>query len=70
MKCFVAFRTEDELRAHIDIEHSNDNKKSGKVNANALLGFQVAGTTEEVDPEKDEKRGGKTQKKYAIKIKD
>jgi len=67
LKCFVAFKTEDELRAHLDIEHSNDNKKSGKVNANALLGFQVAGTTEEVDPDaEDDRKGGKGKRNYGI----
>lgn len=64
MKCFVAFLTEDELRAHLDIEHSKDNKKSGKVNANALLGFQVAGKTEEVeDAGKEDDKGGKGNKR-------
>ena len=36
-KCYVAFRTEDELKTHLDIEHRND--KSGKITANALHGF-------------------------------
>lgn len=67
MKCFVAFKTEDELRAHLDIEHSNENKKSGKVNANALLGFQVSGTTEELDEDsRDDKKGGKGKRNYGI----
>ena len=36
-KCYVAFRTEDELKAHIDIEHRANNKQ---IKANALLGFE------------------------------
>lgn len=36
-KCYVAFRTEDELKTHIEIEHT---ARGGKqVKANALLGF-------------------------------
>jgi hypothetical protein len=33
----VAFRTEDELQAHIDIEHRAKDKS--QIKANALLGF-------------------------------
>lgn len=36
-KCFVAFRTEDELKAHLELEHKKSDKK--EVKANALLGF-------------------------------
>ena len=41
-KCYVAFRTEDELRTHLDIEHKLAGAKgeNGKVKANALLGFK------------------------------
>lgn len=28
-KCYVAFKTEDELRAHVDITHSKQNKEKG-----------------------------------------
>jgi E3 ubiquitin-protein ligase ZNF598 len=39
-KCYVAFKTEDELRAHLDIEHNlSGNSSKGKIKANALLGF-------------------------------
>ncbi len=36
-KCYVAFRTEDELQAHVDIEHKSREKQ---IKANALLGFE------------------------------
>lgn len=36
-KCYVAFRTEDELKAHVDIEHKARQKV---IKANALLGFE------------------------------
>jgi hypothetical protein len=36
-KCYVAFRTEDELKTHIDIEHRAREIK--QIKANALLGF-------------------------------
>lgn len=36
-KCYVAFRTEDELQAHVDIEHRSKDKV---IKANALLGFE------------------------------
>lgn len=40
-KCYVAFKTEDELRTHLDIEHASVTtvQTKGKVKANALLGF-------------------------------
>lgn len=37
-KCYVAFQTESELQAHLDIAHTR-NAVQGNVNANALLGF-------------------------------
>ena len=40
-KCYVAFQTENELQAHLNIAHSRGNDQS-KVNANALLGFTAA----------------------------
>ena len=36
-KCYVAFQTENEMQAHMNIVHKS--KESTKVNANALLGF-------------------------------
>ena len=44
-KCYVAFKTEDELRTHLDIEHASVEtivQTKGKVKANALLGFMEA----------------------------
>ena len=37
-KCYVAFQTENELQAHLNIAHSRKNEHT-KVNASALLGF-------------------------------
>lgn len=39
----MAFKTEDELRAHLDIEHKFAGKtaEKGMIKANALLGFQT-----------------------------
>ena len=39
-KCYVAFATENELQAHLNIVHSRNTRDEGKVNANALLGFR------------------------------
>ena len=42
-RCYVAFRTEDELRTHLDIEHKMNSAATSKgaIKANALLGFQT-----------------------------
>jgi hypothetical protein len=56
-KCYVAFKTEDELKTHFDIEHNQgggDKAKKGKVAADALLGFKDQ--TEEAK----EDRGGRS----------
>lgn len=37
-KCYVAFQTESELQAHLNITHTRQSA-SANVNANALLGF-------------------------------
>ena len=50
-KCFVAFRTEDELRAHLEMEHKQGGQK--EVKANALLGFITD------DPEEAAEGGGR-----------
>ena len=39
-KCYVAFQTENELQAHLNIVHTKKSVEA-KVNANALLGFRV-----------------------------
>jgi hypothetical protein len=38
-KCYVAFETENEVKAHLEIVHTRGGKQSTVVNANALLGF-------------------------------
>lgn len=51
-KCYVAFKTEDELRTHLDIEHNlagGTITKGGKIKANALLGFGAASKDDEKD---------------------
>ena len=54
-KCYVAFKTEDELRTHLDIEHKMNAGaiKGGKVEANALLGFGQAKEDEDFDDDGD-----------------
>lgn len=67
-KCFVAFRTEEELKAHLELEHRKNDKK--EVKANALLGF----ITDDVDENDKGGRGrgkdGKFQRVEANVIKD
>jgi len=55
-KCYVAFKTEDELRAHLEIDHRQGGKD--KVKANALLGFQV-GDDDEEEVGNSDSRGGR-----------
>ena len=43
-KCYVAFRTQDELEAHVAIEHKARQKD---IAANALLGFEFDDKEEE-----------------------
>ena len=64
-KCYVAFKTEDELRAHLDIVHNFQKQGGGKmVNANALLGFKAADLKAQEAVEEDEdKPRGKHEKK-------
>ena len=40
-KCYVAFKTEDELRTHLDIEHNTGAAAKGGFKANSLLGFSA-----------------------------
>jgi hypothetical protein len=40
-KCYVAFQTENEVKAHLDIVHTRSGKSATSVNANALLGFGI-----------------------------
>ena len=57
-KCYVAFKTEDELRTHLDIEHNlagSGSNKPGKIKANALLGFAAA-SQEEVEAAWEDKK--------------
>jgi len=41
------FKTEDELRTHLDIEHAQGGAKSGKIKANALLAFDYKSDSDE-----------------------
>lgn len=51
-KCYVAFKTEDELQTHVEIEHQGGAEVSkGKVKANALLGFSQAAANSDSDDE-------------------
>lgn len=74
-KCFVAFRTEDELRAHLELEHKQGGDQKKQVKANALLGF-IADDPEEADSGAGRGRGrgrgrdGRYQKNEANPIKD
>ena len=59
-KCYVAFKTEDELQTHIEIEHQGGAAASkGKVKANALLGFSQAAKSDSDDERDDNNRGGR-----------
>ena len=57
-KCYVAFRTENEVKAHLDIVHTRSGKLSTSVNANALLGFGVKGDEEENNDKRLKKQQG------------
>ena len=62
MKCYVAFKTEDELKTHLDIEHSMGKgvvEKGGKIKANALLGFQDEEEDKEDFDRDGDTRGGR-----------
>jgi hypothetical protein len=70
VKCYVAFKTENELRTHLDIEHNKANAgaKDGAVKANALLGFQREAVQDE--EAKNSKNPGLRDREEKIKIKD
>lgn len=57
-KCYVSFRTEDELQAHVDIEHRSKEKA---IKANALLGFEY---------DQNEKKPKKFNNNERVEIKD
>lgn len=58
-KCYVAFKTEDELKTHLDIDHNMNNakEKGGKIKANALLGFQQEKDEDNDTENRGEQRG-------------
>lgn len=72
-KGFVAFRTEEELRTHLDLEH-NKVGENKKINANALLGFITKDDEENEDNGRGRGRGrgrgGKGGRQEANLIKD
>lgn len=53
-KCYVAFKTEDELRTHLDIEHNSGAGTKGAFKANSLLGFAGGKGGEDSDEEREE----------------
>lgn len=67
-KCYVAFKSEDELKAHLDITHNfaSQQKQGKKVNANVLLGFkQAERDAEDHEGDADQRgrgKGGKDRK--------
>ena len=67
-KCYVAFKTEVELKTHIDIEHNlaAQASKGGKVKANALLAFEY----KENENEEEKKEKPQRQRKVVIKDKE
>lgn len=46
-KCYVAFQTENEVKAHLEIMHNRSRTQTSTVNATALLGFKGADDDEE-----------------------
>jgi hypothetical protein len=63
-KCYVAFRTENEVQVHLDLVHKN--RDVSKVNANALLSFGFKSRDE--DDDDDGRRKKKIYKDDAPKI--
>ena len=51
----MAFKTEDELRTHLDIEHNANGSGTakGKIKANALLGFNGVAEEDSDEGERD-----------------
>lgn len=52
-KCYVAFQTENEVKAHLDMVHRS---RDTKINANSLLGFQADQEQEKQHKHKVEKQ--------------
>jgi Pyruvate/2-oxoacid:ferredoxin oxidoreductase gamma subunit len=46
-KCYVAFQTENEVKAHLEIMHSRGRNTAKTVNATALLGFKTRDDNDE-----------------------
>jgi hypothetical protein len=46
-KCYVAFETENEVKAHLEIMHIRGRTQTTNVNATALLGFRGADDEED-----------------------
>jgi len=59
IKCYVAFKTEDELRTHLDIEHNTGAAAKGGFKANSLLGFSAVEEEVDADAERSDERGGR-----------
>lgn len=55
-KCYVAFRAEQELQAHLDIVHRGIKTTN---NANALLSFSTGGHEDPAENDRDSGRGGR-----------
>jgi hypothetical protein len=55
-KCYVAFRSEDELQAHLDIAHRKSGGESG-VAAPSLMGFKTADKGHDDDEYDEDSRG-------------
>ena len=63
-KCYVAFKTEDELRTHLDIEHNQVNKEKKVISAKGLLGFDIVEDREaQLEAEDEERKGRKNKQK-------
>ena len=67
-KCYVAFQTENEMKAHMNIVHRS--KAAAAVNANALLGFSSGGAAREEDEDGAGFGGKDRYKTKAIKLQD
>ena len=66
-KCYVAFQTENEVKAHLEIVHTRSGKQSTIVNANALLGF---GRKDDDEDSHESKQYKKPVRKFELKDKE
>lgn len=66
-KCYVAFQTENEVKAHLEIVHTRSGKQSTIVNANALLGF---GMKDDDESTHDSRQHKKPIRKFELKDKE